>query len=162
MAKDKVPSPKRGINRPSDLGDRTPVSALLDPQVEVGSFITNADPESTDGRDAVFAAARPPDMKADDLLGNTFDVKFWVCQKQMIHGRADEGDKLVIRTTLIDPSGKTFSSTSSGVLKSIDVLRGFYPDVAYDPPIAMRLTSADLGKGADFLMLVPVTAISGG
>lgn len=155
MAKEKNQTPK-GIHSPSDLGDRIPIAALLSPEVEVGSFLTNADIDSPEGREVIYAANRPSDIGTEEMLGQTIDVKYWVCKKDELESRGGGGKDTIIRTTVIDPEGRTFSCTSTGVAKSIDLLRQFFPDAPINPPYRMRLQATDLGKGADFLMLVPV------
>jgi len=134
--------------------------SLLNTEVEDDAFLTNCPLGSVELMTVVFAAERPSDIRTEEMLGQEFDVKYWVCKKTTIPGRQDEGPKRVVRTTIIDPQGRSYSSTSRGVVKSIDILRQFAADVPFIPPIRMRLQGTDIGKGADFLMLVPAHLIA--
>src|SRR5271156_2488193 len=123
---------------------------LLNSEVPIGSFLTNADLAGPDAMQVVFAAERPADHTAEEMVGQTIEVKYWVARKDEIDGRADEGRKIVIRCTVIDPEGKTFSATSKGVLKSLELLDKMVGRIPFDPPILMTLAATNIGKGGDF------------
>lgn len=146
------------IHTPSADKDYTPVTALQSPDVPLDSFLCNFDPANPEYTRVLFAAAQPTQFQADDHVGKTFPMMFWVCRKMRINGRAGEGMVDVVRTVLIGPKLETLGTMSTGIMRSIELFRQQFGDELYNPAINVIVKSADVGKGGDMLFLYPADA----
>lgn len=146
----------KGPAKLGGLGDRFPVMGLYDDSVEEGSFVASFDHENPDNQMYLFKGNQPGTLQAKNLLGEVLDIVAWVAIKMRLPDEEAVKGDLVVKSTLILASGDTVSTMSTGIARSLDLIRTFVPDTIYKPPLRMTLKGADVGQAGDMLILQPV------
>lgn len=138
------------------LGDRFPVMGLYDEACEEGSFVASFDETDPALRDLLFKGNQPGTQRVQDMLGEEILIVAWVAVKMKLPDTVDRAGDMVVKSTLILENGETISTMSTGISRSLDLIRTFEKDDVYNPPLRMRLMGTDVGKGGDMLTLQPV------
>jgi hypothetical protein len=141
------------------MNDLVPINGWSpDDEDQQGKPITSYDSSKVQDRLAVYRAVQGSDGAIDDLVGGEIEVSHIVVHPVSVTNRTTGEQMDTLRTVLVAPDGRRFSTLSPYVLKSIhSVMAIFERPMPFTPPIRFKVikTKRKAGDGG-YLQLDPV------
>jgi hypothetical protein len=114
------------------------------------------DPETPEGKAAIISHLDGADADAlGKLIGEVIEVQHVLAHRVTViddDGVEVEADRLV----LVGPDGESVSCTSTGILRSLQVIMGLYGMPPFKPALKLKIRQKDTRRGRRIYSLVPV------
>lgn len=99
------------------------------------------------------AAMGPSCGEGQDILDQTFPLRYWLCHEVFVNN-PERGPTKCVRTVLIDPQGNAYGFVSGGVYDSLRYLVQCLGPGPYDPALLIVVKSRTKGNRR-FYMIEP-------
>jgi hypothetical protein len=120
---------------------------IIAPNYKGPAMLSSFDPADPESLQLAVAMANIPDIRAENLDGEYFEIVHWMIRGQEYKAEDEDDPRMGVRLTFLDKSGRIMTTSSEAIVRAWDnviMLRGHGP---YEPPIKLGLEPIITAKG---------------